>query len=214
MFCCLNLACSSCYINVIEISSESIDTETYDSHLDIYAMEHILHQWLFLGGIHWSLMDSPHKGPIVWKFHVFFVVSQNKLFNKQSSCQWLKVIFSCDAAVLPKIDSKVQKNIMMVCYLYNHNILIFLTGEYCARNRGLLTVRLGFSTLLFQECHEIASSILKTGINIINHHWCPHWNLSHRQAQIGKLRYHLSLVMTRNPLYDHAILVWHMFQRS
>ena len=32
----------------------------------------------------WSPMDSPHKGPALWCFHVSFVVSLNKVLDKQS----------------------------------------------------------------------------------------------------------------------------------
>ena len=30
-------------------------------------------------------VDSPHKGPVMWSFDVFFVVSPNKLLSKQLS---------------------------------------------------------------------------------------------------------------------------------
>ena len=36
------------------------------------------------------LVDSPHEGPVMWNFDVFFVVNLNMLFNKQSSCQWFE----------------------------------------------------------------------------------------------------------------------------
>ena len=58
-----------------------------------------MHYWPFQRGIHWSSVDSPHKGQVInWdsphkesvmrSFDVFFVESQNKLLNKQLSC-WM-----------------------------------------------------------------------------------------------------------------------------
>ena len=50
-------------------------------------METLSHYWPFVQGIHQSLVDSLHKGPVIHNFAVSFVVSQNKLLNKQpSSC--------------------------------------------------------------------------------------------------------------------------------
>ena len=31
-------------------------------------------------GIHQLLVDSPHKGPVMWNYDVFFDVNMNKLF--------------------------------------------------------------------------------------------------------------------------------------
>ena len=41
-------------------------------------------------GLHRSPEDSPHKGPNMYSFGVFLVVSFNKLLNKQSSCRWFE----------------------------------------------------------------------------------------------------------------------------
>ena len=44
-----------------------------------------------------SLVDSPHKWPVMQSFGVFFHVNLNKLLNKQSSCQWFEIQWwSCD----------------------------------------------------------------------------------------------------------------------
>ena len=46
-------------------------------------------------------VDSPHKGPVMWSFGVFFVVNLNKLLNKQVICQWLEMPWcSCNASVM------------------------------------------------------------------------------------------------------------------
>ena len=37
---------------------------------------------------HWSLVDSPHKGPVMQSFDVPFLVSMNKFLNTQFSCWW------------------------------------------------------------------------------------------------------------------------------
>ena len=35
-------------------------------------------------------MDSTHKGPLMWNFDLFFVITMKNLLNKQSSCQWFE----------------------------------------------------------------------------------------------------------------------------
>ena len=53
-----------------------------------------------LKGIRQSLVDSPHKEPVVWSFDVFSVFSL-KLLNKQSSCQWLGMPWGvCDINIM------------------------------------------------------------------------------------------------------------------
>ena len=49
-------------------------------------MEMLFTLLAFCEGIKWSLVDSAHKGPVMQSFDVFFIVSLNKLLNKQSSC--------------------------------------------------------------------------------------------------------------------------------
>ena len=45
-------------------------------------------------------VDSPHKGPVMWSFDVFYVVSLGKLLNKQSNCLWFETTCcSCDITV-------------------------------------------------------------------------------------------------------------------
>ena len=44
--------------------------------------------WPYMRGIHQSLVDSPHKGTVLWSFDVSWVLSLNKLLNKKSICHW------------------------------------------------------------------------------------------------------------------------------
>ena len=55
-------------------------------HDDIMPWKHFLHYWLFVRGIHQSLVDSPHRGPVMHSIGVFFAINPNKLLNKWSSC--------------------------------------------------------------------------------------------------------------------------------
>ena len=45
----------------------------------------------FVRGIHWSTMDSPHKGTVMQSFDVYFVNSLWRLVKKQSSCWWFEM---------------------------------------------------------------------------------------------------------------------------
>ena len=62
----------------------------------------IFHMTGPLWGIHLSMVDSyDRKGPATWGFHVFFDISLNKLFNKQSICCWFEMQWhSCDSIII------------------------------------------------------------------------------------------------------------------
>ena len=67
---------------------------------DIITWKHFPHWWPFVMWIHWSLVE-PLKAPVMWSFYVFFVVSMNELWNKQSSCQRFEISYrSHDVTVL------------------------------------------------------------------------------------------------------------------
>ena len=51
-----------------------------------------LYYWLFVKGIHQWLVDSAHKGSVIWSFHVFFDISMNKLLIKHSSGWWFEML--------------------------------------------------------------------------------------------------------------------------
>ena len=51
-----------------------------------------------------SPVDSPHKGPVTWRFDFFPGISFNKLLNKQCGCWWLETPWcSRDIIVMSKI---------------------------------------------------------------------------------------------------------------
>ena len=52
--------------------------------------KHFSHYWSFMRGIlHWSLVDSPHKGPIMQSFDV----GMNTFMTKEMSCQWFEKLW-------------------------------------------------------------------------------------------------------------------------
>ena len=52
-------------------------------HDDTLTWKPFPHYWLFVGGIHQSLVDSPHKGPVMPSIDVFFILGLNNLLNTQ-----------------------------------------------------------------------------------------------------------------------------------
>ena len=52
---------------------------------DVMTWKTFRNTLVFVWEIHQSLVDSRHKGPVTGTLDVFFVVSQSKLLNKQSS---------------------------------------------------------------------------------------------------------------------------------
>ena len=60
-----------------------------DDGQSLYALHDyiIWNYWPFVRGIHQSLVDSHHKGPVMWSFDVLVVDSLKNLMNKQSSFQ-------------------------------------------------------------------------------------------------------------------------------
>ena len=77
--------------------------------------------WPFVRGMHWSPVDSPHKGPVVQNFDAFFAAGLNKLLNKQLSWWWFEMPWcSCDVAVLSLIVSaKVHYGWNRISYVIN-----------------------------------------------------------------------------------------------
>ena len=53
-------------------------------------METFPRYWSFVGGIHRSPVDSPHKGPVTRSFDVFFDLRLNTRLSKQSRRRWFK----------------------------------------------------------------------------------------------------------------------------
>ena len=63
------------------------------------TLKHYPHCWSFVRGIHRSPVDSPHKGPLMLMFNIFFVPSITDE-HTQSSFRWLETPWlSCGAGV-------------------------------------------------------------------------------------------------------------------
>ena len=59
------------------------------------------HCWHFMRRNHGWPVDSPHKGPVMQSFLVFFDDSLNKLLIKQLCCWWSKTPWhSCDVTLI------------------------------------------------------------------------------------------------------------------
>ena len=64
--------------------------------------------WPFVKGIHQSPSDSPHKGPVVWNFKIFFYGNTNNLLNKHLSWQWYEAPWwSWDVSVVECHGDKI-----------------------------------------------------------------------------------------------------------
>ena len=62
-----------------------VASSNINSH-DMETLSALLTDW---SEIHQSTVDFPNKGLVVWSFDVFFVISLDKVFNKQSRGRWL-----------------------------------------------------------------------------------------------------------------------------
>ena len=73
---------------------------------DVMTCKGFPHYWPFVRGIQRQPVDSPHKGPVKQSFHIFFVISRNKLLNKQLRSEPPRC--SCDVTVRlhPKLLNK------------------------------------------------------------------------------------------------------------
>ena len=60
---------------------------------EVITWQCFLHYRLLMRGIHWSLVNSPHKESVTWSYDVSFIVSLNKVLYKQSSCWWLDMLW-------------------------------------------------------------------------------------------------------------------------
>ena len=71
----------------------------------------------FVKEFHNTLVDSPHRGPVMQGFSVSFVVSLNKLLKQQFSCWWFERLCHCEVAHLCHIMILLQ-NIMFCYFVY------------------------------------------------------------------------------------------------
>ena len=61
-----------------------------ESHDDVIKWKYFSSYWPFVWGIHWSPVNSPHKGPVMLNFDVFFDLCLNKQLSKQSWGWWFE----------------------------------------------------------------------------------------------------------------------------
>ena len=64
----------SCYVRLCYNS-------TWPYNDDVVPWIHFQHYMPFVWGIHWSLVDSPHKGPVMWSFVNSLLSAWKNLFN-------------------------------------------------------------------------------------------------------------------------------------
>ena len=76
----------------------------------------------FVKEFHNTLVDSPHRGPVMQSFSVSFVVSLNKLLNQQFSCWWFERLCHCKVTHLYHIMILFAKyNFLPFCISFRLN---------------------------------------------------------------------------------------------
>ena len=71
----------------------------------------------FVKEFHNTLVDYPHRGPVMQRFSVSFVVSLNKLLNQQFSCWLFETLCDCKVTHLCHIMILLQ-NIFFCYFVY------------------------------------------------------------------------------------------------
>ena len=85
---------------------------------------HVPHYSPFVRGIHWLLVDSPQKGPVMRTIEIYFIVNLNKLRNSPINCRWLLTPRrSCDVTVKPKYEALTGGADIWGCSLYNETYI-------------------------------------------------------------------------------------------
>ena len=88
---------------------------------DAITWKSFLHYWLFVHGIHWPPMHSPHKGTWLWCLLCFFWL--NKLLNTQLSCWWFE---------MPWCSRGAESISKFICRFYiNIYVDFILTLKWC-----------------------------------------------------------------------------------
>ena len=107
--------------------------------------KHFPYYWPFVRGTHQSLVDSPHKGPVMQSFDVSFVVSQIKLLNKLWSNRWFQMPWR----------SRLWLSLMIIFFSSVHAVLLIKSME-CVTwqpSPGLPS--------WFPECSQVSATHLK-----------------------------------------------------
>ena len=84
---CWSKNCSCIFSIILRLRNRkliSYHVEQKWQHVDVAKWKHFPRYWPFVWGIHWSLMNSPHKGQWPRRFDVFFDLRLNKRLSKHS----------------------------------------------------------------------------------------------------------------------------------
>ena len=84
----------------------------------------------FVRANHQSLAGSPwpHKGPVMWSFDIYFVVSPNKLLIKQLICRWFEMPWrSCGVSVM--LMASLGSVWLIGCYCFQERLGLQTVGE-------------------------------------------------------------------------------------
>ena len=67
----------------------------------VITWEHFQHYLPFVRGIHWSPVDSQHKGSVFWSYYDPLGISLANMLNKRRRCRWFETPWlSCNIMVM------------------------------------------------------------------------------------------------------------------
>ena len=120
----------------------------------------------FVKEFHSTLLDSPHRGPVMQSFSVSLVVSLNKLLKQQFSCWWFERLCHCKVTHLCHIIILLQNIIfLLLCISFPLNThtcyktYFFVFNQFSPRLQHLLYFRLCLVT------HVQSSGVLDKVMN-------------------------------------------------
>ena len=113
----------------------------------------------FVKEFHNTLVDPPHRGPVMQSFSVSFVVSFNKLLNQQFSCWWFERLCHCKVTHLCHIMILLQ-NIFFCYFVY---LSVWIHTRY---KRNLL---FRFQSVFSSTSTVVFSSLFGHSCSVI---WC------------------------------------------
>ena len=120
----------------------------------------------FVKEFHNTLVDSPHRGPVMQIFSVSFVVSLNKLLNQQFSCWWFERLCHCkNDTFMSHHDIIAKYNFLLFCISFRlkthtcYKTYFFVFNHFSPRLQQLLYFRLCLVT------HVQSSGVLDKVMN-------------------------------------------------
>ena len=82
-------------------------------------------------GIHLSPVDSPHEGPVMWTFDIFYYVRLNKQWDKQSNGWWFETpARPCDVIVMTIAVQKEPECEFKLVSTFLYLILSQIVSQY------------------------------------------------------------------------------------